>query len=151
RMGRLYPEPGDLVLACCGDRPVWLLRKSLVGDRHLVAAAPDELEANEVLRHHIRAGRFLGLLPLVHFLRQISGDAAWVAPPLRASFIIDDPNLHFPSYGYVHYRQLAEHARRYGYHVSVASIPLDFHYVHPVAAGIFRDHPSLLSLTVHGN
>jgi len=40
-----------------------------------------------------------------------------VEPPLRACFVIDDPNLHWPSYGHLDYRRMAEHARRGGYHV----------------------------------
>ncbi len=65
--------------------------------------------------------------------------------------MIDDPNVRFSSYGYVSYPALARDARDHGYHVAVATIPLDLLLPGRRAAGVFRDNPGQLSLVVHGN
>ena len=56
---------------------------------------------------------------------QVLGAEGWTLPPPRASFVIDDPNLHWPSYGYLDYRELVAHAPQHGYHVGLATVPLD--------------------------
>jgi hypothetical protein len=93
----------------------------------------------------------MSLFPLVHVLRQLSEELGWVPPPLRAAIVLDDPNLHRTSYGHVRFPDLVEHARAHGYHVAVATIPLDLWYVDRRAAGIFREGADVLSLAVHGN
>jgi hypothetical protein len=93
----------------------------------------------------------MGLLPLLHFLDLVLGAEGWAPPPLRASFVIDDPNLHWPSYGYLKYKELIDHATRHGYHVGLATVPLDGWLVNRRAASLLRDHPSALSLLMHGN
>jgi hypothetical protein len=150
-VGRLPPEPGDVVLATAAEMPVWLLRRSNRHERFIVSTSPDELLETEGLRDHLRSGRFLGLLPLVHFLRQVTAKAAWVEPPLRAAFIVDDPNLRSTSYGYVRFSELIQNAIRNGYHVVLASVPLDYGFAHPRTTGIFREHASLVSMAIHGN
>jgi hypothetical protein len=65
--------------------------------------------------------------------------------------MVDDPNLHWPSYGPLDFRALARHATLHGYHVSVAMIPLDARFVHPAAGRLFRERPDILSLIMHGN
>jgi hypothetical protein len=64
--------------------------------------------------------------------------------------VFDDPNLHWPSYGYIRFPDLARHARDHGYHATMAIIPLDCWYAHPAAARHFRPGEPL-SLTMHGN
>jgi hypothetical protein len=91
------------------------------------------------------------LLSFVHWLREICGEYQQQGLPLRACFMFDDPNLHWPSYGYVNYRAIAARARREHYHVSFATVPLDNWFTHAGAAEIFRAHPGELSLLVHGN
>ena len=54
-----------------------------------------------------------------------TAEPRWRTPPLRASFVFDDPNLRRASYGFVRYAELARHADRYGYHAAMATIPLD--------------------------
>src|SRR5208283_5127567 len=95
--------------------------------------------------------RFLEMLPLLQWLREICAGASPVGPPLRACFIFDDPNLHWPRYGFVDYRQLAAQAEKENYHVSFATIPVDAWFTHSGTAGIFREHRSRLSLLIHGN
>jgi hypothetical protein len=65
--------------------------------------------------------------------------------------IIDDPNLHWPTYGYVRFAELARHATAHGYHAAMATIPLDLWYANPRAVRVFRESPAQLSLVVHGN
>lgn len=72
-------------------------------------------------------------------------------PPLRACFIFDDPNLHWPRYGWVHFEQIATQATRENYHVAFATIPLDTWFTHGATAQVFRDNSERLSLVVHGN
>src|SRR5207245_6920235 len=64
---------GEQVLASCAGSPAWVRR----GPAQLVAGAPDELEPGEALRSRVRAGRFLEVLPLVHFLRHLASVRPW--------------------------------------------------------------------------
>ena len=135
-------------LATTGDRLLWQTSSTAPRvDR--VAVSPAELESGESVRDHLRAGRYLQLLPLFDFLREITG---YGGPdgPVRATFIIDDPNLHWRSYGYVGFRSLAAHARANGYHVTFATVPLDCWFAWPGAARTFRANGDVLSLTSHG-
>jgi hypothetical protein len=145
----LAKEDGDHVLAMCNELPLWT--KDASGMHDVTSVAPEELGYDGTLRDQVRAGRFLSLLPLVHYLREIEGNTAWSPPPLRATFLFDDPNLHFMSYGHVNYRTLSAHARQFGYHVAFATIPIDLAFAHPKAVQIFQAHSDRLSLTIHGN
>ena len=127
---------------------VWALDRRSGTETALVA--PNELAPDEPLRDRLSAGRFLELLPLVHLLRRATGYDGWSRPPPRATFVFDDPNLHWPSYGYIRFPDLARHARDHGYHAAMAIIPLDCWYAHPAAARHFRPGEPL-SLTMHGN
>ena len=139
---------GRVDLATSDDRLFW--QTSSTGPRvDRVAVSPLELQSGESVRDHLRAGRYLRLLPLVDFLREVTGYGRR-GRPLRATFIIDDPNLHWSSYGYVGFRSLAAHARATGYHVTFATVPLDCWFAWPGAARIFRANDDVLSLTSHG-
>jgi hypothetical protein len=135
------------VLASCRGVPTWTGR----GRLQSALLYPCELGPEEALRERLRDGRSAALLPLVHFLREIAADAAWRPPTLRASFLFDDPNLHWPSYGFVRLPALSEHARRHGYHAALATIPLDGWFAHPAARRALRESDGALSLLVHGN
>jgi hypothetical protein len=138
---------GDEICARVDGAPAWLRR----GRLELVASAPAELEPQEALRERIIPGRSLALLALVHFLRSVAGPRAWSPGPLRAAFVLDDPNLHWPTYGHVHFARLAAHAAEHRYHMAVAMVPLDGWLAHPRVVRLFRDAPERLSLCVHGN
>ena len=141
-------EPGDVVLASCAGSAVWTAGPDGLARRS--AVAPDELGAEESVRDQFLDGRFLGLLTLVELLRAVTGGGGWTPPPPRACFVLDDPNLHRPRYGHADFHELAAHARRHGYHVTVATVPADQWLVSDRAADAFRDTADL-SLAVHGN
>jgi hypothetical protein len=144
----LTSERGDTVLASTAEGAALWTRAGLV-DR--VVVSPRELAPGEVLRDVLANGRFLSLLPLVHLLRELDPGPRWSSPPLRASFVFDDPNLRRPSYGFIRYAELARHAERHGYHAAMATIPLDARALSTEAAAFFRGDRPLLSLLVHGN
>jgi hypothetical protein len=81
----------------------------------------------------------------------VTSEVGWEPPPTRATFIVDDPNLHWWSYGFVDFRRIADDAREQGYHLAVATIPLDAWLVHPGVARVFRERRDELSLLLHGN
>jgi hypothetical protein len=136
------------VLAVAAGRPAWVRE---AGGTETVSGAPAELGPGEFLRDHLTAGRFWSLLPLVELLRRVCADRSRATAPVRACFILDDPNVRFSSYGYVSYPALARDAREHGYHVAIATIPLDLLLPGRRAAAVFRDNPGQLSLVVHGN
>ena len=110
-----------------------------------------KLEAGQPLRELLQAGRFMSLLPLVHLLRRVAEYDEWSRPPPRAVFLFDDPNLHWPSYGFIRFAELAEKARIHRFHVAVAMVPLDGWFAHPGAVRIFTAENTRLSLAFHGN
>ncbi|HEV3323114.1 MAG TPA: hypothetical protein VG147_13115 [Solirubrobacteraceae bacterium] len=142
--------PGQLTLASVGGAPAWVAS----GANHaheLLAAAPAELAAGESLRERLAPGRCLALLALVRFIQSLSAQQPSEATPPQAAFVLDDPNLHWPSYGHLRYEQLALHARVHGYHMAIAMAPLDGWFAHPRVVRLFMEHPGQLSLCVHGN
>lgn len=109
------------------------------------------IEPETTLKDIFNEARLLEILPLVHWLREISAGMAYAGPLPRACFVFDDPNLHWPSYGFVDFRRLARQAAKENYHVSFATIPLDGWFTHPAAANVLRSNRAFLSLAVHGN
>lgn len=134
------------ILARVAARPVWARE----GRLDLLALAPAELAEGEPLRDRLGAARSLALLPLIELLRELTAEEAWRPPPLRATFLLDDPNLHWPSYGFLSLPQLGDHAAAHGYHLALAMVPLDARLTHPGAARLLREG-SAISLCVHGN
>jgi hypothetical protein len=149
--GPLALQPGDEIMAKQNGQPIWISRPSGGAACQIVSGLPPALQEGEFLFQYINGRRFLGLLPLLNFLRQLVADVDWQAPSLRACFIFDDPSLYRPSYGYLNYRLLAEHARKHGYFVSIATVPLDSWFVNGEVAETFRACSPRLSLVIHGN
>ena len=145
----LTPQSDGDVLARVEERAVWW--QSGDGGPHCSLYPLAELGDGQTLRDHLCPGSFMGLLPLLHFLRTLLADQGWKLPAPRAAFVIDDPNLHWPSYGFLKYPQLAEHASRHGYHLAFATVPLDGWRVDARAVATMREHPSSLTLLIHGN
>ncbi|MFB3787160.1 MAG: hypothetical protein ACE15F_12415 [bacterium] len=144
-------ESGDAVRAEVEGRPVWIARRNGALRMDLVPHAPREIAEGEGLRDQIAEGEFIALLPLVHFLREVAGEECWRNPPLRGSIILDDPNLHWSSYGFARYAELARHAEEHHYHISMAMIPFDGWFAHRGARRVFREQAARISLIMHGN
>jgi hypothetical protein len=143
--------PDEKPLATCELGPVWAVSQGKAAKHFRSGFALPALPADRSLQDVLSGRRFLEMLPLLHWLRGVCAGASAVSPPLRACFIFDDPNLHWPRYGYVDYQQLAAQAEKENYHVAFATIPLDTWFTHGGTAGIFRKHRSRLSLLIHGN
>lgn len=147
-------EASDLVMAAgVNGAPIWTKRRGDVEVDAVAHGAPI-LRDGEALRDHLSPGRFIALLPMIHFLREAvaeGGRNVWEPPPLRATFIVDDPNLRRTTYGPLDYLRLAADARERDYHIGLATVPLDARMASPSAARIFREHADVLSLSIHGN
>lgn len=148
RAFHLPGDPQDEVIARKGDSILWVHRQYGASAMDLVAMEPPNLTEDTYLFNHFRPDDWIRFLPILHFLREVSG---WERPPLRACFMFDDPNLHWNSYGYVKYASLAQSARENNYHVSFAAVPLDGWYVHGQTATLFQKNQRWLSLLIHGN
>lgn len=145
----LAAHGNEQVLAACRQGPLWTLSEA-AGAKLFRSGLPlPRLADTQTFSDVFSGERFLEMLPLLHFLREMG--AGRRAPPLRAAYIIDDPNLHWSSYGCVDYREIATHALRENYHVAFATIPLDTWFTHIATADLFRSHAQHLSLLVHGN
>ena len=138
------------VVATKAKRSVWEVVESHGHLHHVVSIPIPELEENEFLFSHFNEDRMIRLLPLLHFLKAISQEAGWAPPALKACFMFDDPNLHWPTYGFIDFRKMANSAIEHNYHVSFATIPLDGWYIHQPTAALFKKHADQLSLLVHG-
>lgn len=142
---------GDSVLATVDGEPVWWRRDETNSPLHVSTFVLEELQEADALRSHLRAGRFMGLVPLLHFLRDVCKELNWNEQPLQASFVIDDPNLHWPSYGFLRYVDLIRNAAVHGYHVGLAMVPIDGWLINRRAAALVRENGAFLSILVHGN
>jgi hypothetical protein len=143
----LAGEEDATVLAMSSGKLIWVR----AGNAERALLIPAELEPREALRERLCDGRSAALLPLLHFLREQSEAVRWRPPPARASLLFDDPNLHWPSYGFVKLAELGEHARSHGYHVALATVPLDAWFAHPAALRALKASAGAISLLVHGN
>jgi hypothetical protein len=138
-------------LALKDGAAVWAVQTRAAARHHYVSLPLPALKAGEALFTHLSGPRLARLLPFVLFLQSVGDRAAWEPPPLQATFMFDDPNLHWPSYGFIDYREMVGRAAAGQYHVSVATIPLDAWFVHRRARAIFLENPGRLSLLYHGN
>jgi hypothetical protein len=139
------------VLATANGRPAWWNSGDSARPAQVSTFPLADLSEGEALRDQLRAGRFMGLVPLLHFLWDVCGELNWGAEPLQASFVIDDPNLHWTTYGHLRYPDLIRHACAHGYHVGLATVPLDGWLINRRAASLVRHNGNVLSLLVHGN
>lgn len=147
----LEAREGDEVLAATDGAPVWLKRRDSAREMDIVGAGPADLPPGGYLRDLVSPGRFAGMVPLIHFLREACAGSRWTPPPMRAAFVVDDPNLHWRTYGYIRYADLVAHARACDYHVVMAMVPLDAWFAHRSTVRLFRENRRVLSLCVHGN
>lgn len=153
----------DVVLATLDGAPVWTRVRADADAVRRVACIPAELAEGEALRERLEPGRCLALLALAQFLDDLASGSGVEARrgsdagarratrPLHAAFLIDDPNLHWPSYGHLRYAELLRNARTHGYHLAIAMVPLDGWFSDPRVTRMFREGARQLSICVHGN
>jgi hypothetical protein len=144
-------EAGDQVLASRITGAIWVSRPRGSGICQLAGVPLPSLGKGDYLFQHLNGRRFMGLLPLMHFLREVVKDIDWKCPAPRACFVFDDPSLYWQSYGFINFHALAAHAVKHNYYVSVATIPLDAWWVNRRVADILRSSNPRLSLVIHGN
>jgi hypothetical protein len=144
------PPTAARVLAESGAKSVWAVDR--VGNRevHHTGVALPPLAQGEFFNQHFRSERWFAFVPLLHFLRNLLGPAGWRVAEPRAVFIIDDPNLHHSSYGFIDFAKLAAHAAANNYHATVATVPLDHWYFNRDVAGFFRSKRRHISMMMHG-
>jgi len=141
--------PSERVLAAVPEGPIWAVSTER-GSRHFRSALPlQEVDENGSFADVFGGDRFIENLPLLHFLHVAAPQGRWAPPPLRAAFMFDDPNLHWPSYGFIDFAETGRRAEREGYHVAFATIPLDAWFAHEPTTQVFHRYPAL-SLLVHG-
>jgi len=100
------PE-GPECLGRIDDHPIWSVERTGPQLRHYVGVDIPNFLAGEFFYSYFRASRWFAMVPLLHFLRHLLGPDGWPLPEPRASFIIDDPNLHSMRYGYINFERLA--------------------------------------------
>ncbi len=146
-------QPSDHeVLASIGRNPVWVCRHKSGGYAdHVLTVALPRLREKEQLFDYLSGYSFMQLLPVVHFLRDVSGECNWTRPALRACVMFDDPNLHWGSYGFIRFQNILHEAKKENFHVTFATVPLDAWRPHSPTAALFRKNTSRLSLLFHGN
>jgi hypothetical protein len=136
----LFSEHGCILLRwSSGDRTVFLALPPLA------AAGPRVL-----LKREFCPEQFVGLLPLLTYIRAALAGYGWRPPHPRAALLVDDPNLRLARYGFLDLRRLLEAASRHDFHVGVAMIPIDYRKTGQAAANLVRNNPKRLSLVLHG-
>jgi hypothetical protein len=157
RLGRvteaaeLNAVDGDITLASHDSLRLWLVRSNDKAVLHTVAIGPPELRGDELLWVYLQPQNWLALLPLLHFLRQVTAGVDWSPLRQHGCFIFDDPNLHSRRYGYLDFVDLAREANTHNYHAALATVPLDASYAAPKAVELFHKCTKRLSLLIHGN
>jgi hypothetical protein len=89
-------------------------------------------------------------VPAIIFLRSAFGDRCWHSPTAAAGLIIDDPLLR-GRYGCIDFKKLLASARINRYHVTLAFIPWNYWRTSRKDVDLFREHPDVFSVCVHGN
>jgi len=140
-----------VVLASYGGQPLWATTRGASARADVTTAQLPIIDYYPSFFEYFNRDNFINLLPLVDFVRRLTGEDQWTQPPLRACFMFDDPNLHSTGYGFIDFPTLARHAEQCRYHVSFATIPLDGWFYSRRTAQLFREQKSRLSLLVHGN
>ena len=137
-------------LARVGEETIWAVEQQDGQEHHCVGVDVPVFTEKDFFYNHFRELRWFSMVPLLHFLRGLLGPDGWPAPEPRASFIIDDPNLHHRSYGYIDFEKLANHAAAHNYHATIATVPLDAWYFDRKVADLFQTHKKYISLMMHG-
>jgi hypothetical protein len=142
---------GDTVLATLGGVPVWTAGVCEGREVETVSILPREIAGGAHAFEQLHGDQFIALLPVFHFLKRRLAELGWRNPPPRACFMFDDPNMHWPTYGFVSYPEIVRRGRATNYHATFATVPLDGWYFNEGTAELFRRNPDRLSFLMHGN
>ena len=145
----LRPAPGIAGLIGCSGGIVF--GRLGAGNVHVATAAGWEGGVPPLLRSAFRPARFLDALPIIAFSRFAAGEAGWEQRRLRATVIVDDPNLRALRYGHLDFRRALELAESHDFHLAMGFVPLDYQRTSARVADLFRANSDRLSLVVHGN
>lgn len=137
-------------LANVGEQTIWAVDRQGDQERHRIGVDVPVFTERDFFHNYFQERRWFAMVPLLHFLRRLLGPDGWPAPEPRASFIIDDPNLHHRSYGYIDFEKLASHAAAHNYHATIATVPLDAWYFDRKVVDLFQTHKKHISLMMHG-
>ena len=88
-------------------------------------------------------------IPAIIFLRSVLGAQCWHNPSPGAGIVIDDPLLK-EKYGFIHFPQLLESARRHKYYIALAFIPWNHWRTREKEAQLFRNYSDCFSIYAHG-
>ena len=88
-------------------------------------------------------------IPAIIFLRSALGAQCWHNPSPGAGIVIDDPLLR-KNYGFIHFPQLLESARRHKYHITLAFIPWNHWRTREKEAQLFLNYSDCFSICAHG-
>jgi len=143
-------QSNDIVMAFNDEGPIWVVR--LKNPLFCITTIPlEEVGENDCLRDYLWEENYLSLLPFLEFLRELTKDNSWQPPSLRACINIDDPNLHFSSYGYIKFQDLANKGYEHNFHAAIATIPIDCWHAKLSVIKLFQENRKVLSLAIHGN
>ena len=147
------PIAGDVVVAGHNDVPLWIRRAggAGVGTLDLTSIPLPVLAPESALSQYLNRDQFLGILPVLRFMQEVTAGIGWSAPGLRACIVLDDVNLRRDRYGCIDFHALAHSARERNYHASVALIPLDARHVGARDGGDLSRQPAKLVHPDHGN
>jgi hypothetical protein len=147
----LQQRDGDELICTMDGQPYWLTRRAGDAKVSVVASGPPEVGEKQTVYQLFNRRGWLQMLPFFHFLKQLTRDENWEAPPIRACLMFDDPNLHWPTYGFINLPEIARHARELNYHVSFAMVPMDGWFVNSRVSALFKENKDFISLCMHGN
>jgi hypothetical protein len=88
-------------------------------------------------------------VPAIIFLRVAFRDRSWHNPDPGAGIIIDDPLLK-KTYGFIHFPELLDSARKHQYHITLAFIPWNHWRTRAKDLKLFRDHSDCFGICLHG-
>ena len=111
------------------------------GSRLVVPSTPDPYRQQAV---------FASMAPAMLFLRNAAGDQAWHTPGNYANLTVDDVWLREP-YGNLNYEDLLHEMEVHRFHTTMAFIPWNYDRSQPKMIALFKEHPDLLSICIHGN
>ncbi|GEM_PF-5123786 len=137
-------------IASVNGNPVWV-HKFESSQLDIVSLPSTVAPEKRMLADNFQQHHFFFLLSIIHFVYRVLKGSGWIPPPLRGSFIIDDPNLRHETYGFFDARKIVALAREHNFHFSVATPPVDLNIASDRVVSFFRENHQLISLCIHGN